>query len=328
MKPFLFWWQRVSKKSTVLVVLAAVVAFGLTLVEGRKLPHSVRLAYRPEVGASTDYKMEMKASSKLVGMEEDIYSHLPQESTTFGRFVFSDKILSVTSQGNIQEEITYSDVELGMEVEGRRQNLPFADKLKGKTILMEIDRDGRVVSTKGLDQLSEELKGLNIQEMFIQLRPIFPDRELKVGDSWDNRTESLIPIGGMLISTEVNENYTLSRLKEAGNELCAVIGVTLGISTKGKTVSKEKGVDIDIDMEGEGKGELIYAFEKSRLISSRMGLDLTSKIRSSAYRERDEIQMEHRIDMFLEEEKKESRKSKKKGSESIKSRKDEGARLE
>jgi hypothetical protein len=290
-----------SKKSAVLILLATFVAFGLTLSEGRKFPESVRLVYKPEAGTSSTYKMEVKASAKLIGMEEETYPAVPQESTTFGKFIFSDKILDVTPEGKILEELTYSDVELEMEVNGRRQNLPFANRLEGKSILMEIDKDGRVISTKGLDQFSEELKDLRIQDMYIQFRPIFPDRELKVGDSWDNRTESAIPIESMLNRTKVEERYTLSGFKERGNSLCAVIKVKLEIYTIGKTVKKEEGVDIDVDMEGKGEGKILYAFKDSRLLSSQIDLDLTSRIRSSAYREVQEIEMKHRVEMVLEE---------------------------
>jgi len=310
----------VSKKSTVFVLFATLLAFGLTLLEGRKFPASIRLVYQPQVGTSTTYELEVKASAKLIGVEKETYPAVPQESTTLSRFIFSDKILGVTPQGIIKEELTYNDVQLEMEVEGRRQNLSFADKLKGKSVLMEFDRDGRVVSVEGLDLFSEELKDLSVQDMYVQLRPIFPDRELKAGDTWDNRTESAIPIGGMLIRTNVKENYTLSGFKETANILCAVIGVDLEIYTTGKTVKKEEGIDVDMDMEGKGQGELLYAFEKSRLISSQIGFDLKSRIRSSAYREAKEIEMRHRVEMSLEEEKK--------GSESIKSGKDEGARVE
>lgn len=291
-----------SKKSAVLILLATfLLAFGLTLSEGRKFPESVRLVYKPEAGTSSTYKMEVKASAKLIGMEEETYPAVPQESTTFGKFIFSDKILDVTPEGKILEELTYGDVELEMEVNGRRQNLPFANRLEGKSILMEIDKDGRVISTKGLDQFSEELKDLRIQDMYIQFRPIFPDRELKVGDSWDNRTESAIPIESMLNRTKVEEKYTLSGFKERGNSLCAVIRVKLEIYTIGKTVKKEEGVDIDVDMEGKGEGEILYAFKDSRLLSSQIDLDLTSRIRSSAYREVQEIEMKHRVEMVLEE---------------------------
>jgi hypothetical protein len=291
-----------SKKSAVLILLATfLLAFGLTLSEGRKFPDSVRLVYKPEAGTSTTYKMEVRASAKLIGMEEETYPAVPQESTTFGKFIFFDKILDVTPEGKIEEELTYSDVELEMEVNGRRQNLPFANRLEGKSILMEIDKDGRVISTKGLDQFSEELKDLRIQDMYIQFRPIFPDRELKVGDNWDNRTESAIPIESMLNRTKVEEKYTLSGFKERGNSLCAVIRVKLEIYTIGKTVKKERGVDIDVDMEGKGEGEMLYAFKDSRLLSSQIDLDLTSRIRSSAYREVQEIEMKHRVEMVLEE---------------------------
>lgn len=298
----------VSKKSAVLILIIAFLAFGLTLLEGRKFPESLRLVYQPQAHTSTIYKMEVKACTKLIGMEKEIYPTVPQESITSGKFIFSHKILDVTPEGKIQEELTYTDVQLEMEIEGRKQKLSFADKLKGKSILMEIDRDGRVISTKGLEEFSEELKDLNIQNMYVQLRPIFPDRELKVGDSWDNRTESAIPIGGMLIRTKVEEKYTLSGFEERGDNLCVVIGVNLEIYTIGRTVKKEREVDIDIDMEGKGEGEILYAFEESRLFSSQIELDLTSRIRSSAYKEIQEIEMKHRIEMLLEE---------KKGSESF-----------
>ncbi|MFB0526615.1 MAG: DUF6263 family protein [bacterium] len=306
------FYKVVSKKSAVLILIAIFLAFGLTLLEGRKLPESLRLVYQPRAGTSTTYEMEVKALAELVGMEREIYPTVPQESETFGKFIFFDKILEVTPEGKIQEELTYSDVQLEMKVEGRRQKFSFADKLKGKSILMEIDRNGRVVSTKGLEEFSEELKDLRIQNMYLQLRPIFPDRGLKVGDSWDNRTESAIPIGGVLIRTKVEEKYTLSGFEEKEDNLCAVIGVNLKIYTTGKTVKKEGEVDVDIDMEGKGEGEILYAFEHSRIFSSRIEMDLTSKIRSSAYREVQEIEMKHRIEMLLEKEKKEK---KKKGSE-------------
>ncbi len=291
----------VSKKSTVLILFTLFVASGLILAEVGKFPDALRLIYQPRAGTFNIYEMQVKTSAKLIGMEKEIYPAVPQVSTTFGRFIFSDKVLGVTPEGRIKEELTYKEVQLEMEVEGSRQNLPFADKLKGKSILMEFDRDGRVISAEGLDRFSEELKDLNIENMYVQLRPIFPDRELKIGDTWDNRTESRIPIAGMLVTTTVRENYMLSGFKEKGNILCAVIGVNLEIYTTGETVKREKEIDIDINMEGKGEGELLYAFEKSRLISSWMEFDLKSKIRSSAYRETQGIDMRHRIEMLLEE---------------------------
>jgi len=290
-----------SKKSAVLILLGIVLTFDLTIVEGRKFPESVRLVYEPQAGSFTAYKMEMKASAKVTGMEKETYPGVPQESTTYGKFIFSDKILDVTPEGKIYEELTYSDVQLEMGVEGRRQNLPFADKLKGKSILMVIDKDGRVISTEGLDQFTEELKDLRLENMYMQLRPIFPDRELKVGDSWDNRTESAIPIGGMLIGTKVEEKYTFSGFKQKGNDLCAVIEVNLEIDTKGRTVKKEEEVDVDIDIEGKGEGKIFYALKNSRLFSSQIELDLTSRIRSSAYKEVQGIEMRHKVEMVLEE---------------------------
>jgi len=299
-----FHWGRstgVSKKPTVFILLILILAFCLTLMEGRGFPESIRLVYKPRAGTSTTYKMEVKASAKVTGMEKEIYPGVPRESTTSSKFIFSDKILDVTPEGKIYEQLTYSNVQLEMEVEGRRQKLPFADKLEGKSILMEMDRDGRVISIEGLDQLGEELKDLRIEIMYTQLRPIFPNKELKVGDSWDNRTESAIPIGGMLIRTKVEEKYTLSGFKQRGNDLCAVIGVDLEIDTKGRTVEKEGGVDVDIDIVGKGKGKIFYAFENSKLLSSQIELDLTSGIRSSAYKQVQEIKMKHKVEMTLEE---------------------------
>ena len=228
----------VSKKPTVLILITTFLAFGLTPLEGRKFPESLRLVYQPQVGTSTTYEMEVKASAKLIGMEKEIYLTVPQESTTFGKFIFSDKISDVTPEGKIQEELTYIDVQLEMEVGERKQEFSFADKLKGKSILMEIDRDGRVISTKGLEEFSEELKDLRLQNMYVQLRPIFPDKELKVGDNWDNRIESAIPIAGMLVETKVEEKYTLSGFEEKEGNLCAVIGVNLGIYTSRKDSQK------------------------------------------------------------------------------------------
>jgi len=288
------------KQSTVRFLLVALVFYGLTRSEGKEFPRSIRLAYRPEAGTCTNYELAVEASTKLVGMEEEIYPSVPQESTTFGKFLFSHKVLAISAEGNIREELTYIDAELKMEIAGKRESLNFADRLKGKTILMEIGRDGRVISVKGLEEFSEELRDLGIRDMYMQMRPIFPDKELKVGDGWDNRTESALPVGDMLVRTEVDQKYTISGFAERGGNQCVLIGVNVEINTTGKTPKKGE-FDIDIDMEGKGDGEILYSFEKSRIISSRMGIDLRSWIRSLAYREVREIEMEHRVELLLEE---------------------------
>jgi len=288
------------KQSAVRFFLVALVFYGWTRLEGKEFPRSIRLAYRPEAGTCTNYEMAVEASAKLVGREEEIYPSVPQESKTFGSFLFSHKVLDITSGGNIREELTYTDAKLEMEIAGKRQSLDFADRLKGKTILMEIGRDGRTISVKGLEEFSEELRDLGIRDMYIQMRPMFPDRELKVGDSWDNRTESALPIGDMLVRTQVDQRYTISGFEEKGGNLCVLIGTNIEINTTGKTLKKGE-FDTDIDMEGKGDGEILYSFEDSRVISSRMGIDLRSWIRSSAYREVREIEMEHRVELLLEE---------------------------
>jgi len=288
------------KKSTVFILLITLL-FDLTIGKETRPLNSIRLRYRPQAGSSNTYTLEVEASAKVVGMEEDVSRGVPQESRTFGKFILSDKILEVTPEGKIYEELTYIDVKLELEVAGRKEKLPFAEKLVGKSILIRIDSEGRVFSVEGLDRLGEEIKDLKIQEMYVQLRPIFPKKILRVGDRWENRTESLIPIGDMLVRAKVNEEYTLSGFEEKRDGLCAVITDNLKIETEGRTVKKTGAGDIEIDLRGEGSGKILYAFEKSKVVFSRIELELTSKIRSTAFREVEEIKMKHKIDMTLEE---------------------------
>jgi len=215
--------------------------------------------------------------------EGDIYKYkLIQDSVTSTEFMGkkmempSNAEITLTQkvekidQGIAELKITYDSFDMKMNVGGKQIPSNMGKSMIGKTNIMKISEDGEIVEPKGMKAMVG-LQGLggDIKNVFFNLYPKFPERKLKVGDSWTQKQE--IPQSQMEIALEVL--YTLSGKEEKQGYKCAVIDSVTTMSIKGGNQAK-----MSITGEGKGKGTTYFAYEKGILVNSQVEMDFNMSI--------------------------------------------------
>jgi len=215
--------------------------------------------------------------------EGDIYKYkLIQDSVTSTEFMgkkmempskaeitLTQKVEKI-NQGIAELKITYDSFDMKMNVGGKEIPSNMGKSMIGKTNIMKISEDGEIVEPKGMKAMVG-LQGLggDIKNVFFNLYPKFPERKLKVGDSWTQKQE--IPQSQMEIAVEAL--YTLSGKEEKQGYKCAVIDSVTTMSIKGGNQAK-----MSITGEGKGKGTTYFAYEKGILVNSQVEMDFNMSI--------------------------------------------------
>ena len=94
--------------------------------------------------------------------------------------------------------------------------------------------------------------------------------------------------------------YTLKGFEKFENARCAVIGLELKTTTESIPLKKEEEeVSLGINIEGEGTGEIVYDYKNSRVLASKMTLELNSIIDTEARTGRSRLDTSQRVEMNL-----------------------------
>lgn len=88
------------------------------------------------------------------------------------------------------------------------------------TIGVEITPQGRVVDVRNVETAKPFFGDLDFRTYLEQTQPVFPDRPLKVGDSWTQEVKVLSPEAEPVVTSST---YVLESLSQEGGEPTAVI---------------------------------------------------------------------------------------------------------
>jgi hypothetical protein len=154
--------------------------------------------------------------------------------------------------------------------------------IKGATFTMKIDKKGNVLAVTGAEQFrdmivayadsmgadeadlqsareafSQQFNEEAVKSQFSQIFTIFPDKEVKIGDSWEQVTSTNAPMAA--------KNTTKYTVKEIEGDM-----VTLTSKTKMEGTDKSK-----FDLEGDQEGNLI--------VNSKTGLVVQAEYNQNMY---------------------------------------------
>ena len=262
----------------------------------------IKLSFNPEKGVKYEYQMEVVQNMKQNAMGQEI----PIETEMNGTYLM--EIKNKTPQ-EIHAESTYQGftfivsspmMKIKYDSKNPTENPSEMDKMFGKMFSTLIGKpftvvfspDGSVKSVSGMGAIIESMLGAissdgqvaaqmgglmtqqfsdeSMRKMFEQSFNFYPDKAVKVGESWN--TEITMPMNNMNFGIK-----TKNTLKEVSNKM-ATIEVT---------------GDIDMDM-GEGKfsgtqtGTMIVDTTTGMPVTSDVSLNLKGSIKAQGM----EIQME------------------------------------
>ena len=127
-------------------------------------------------------------------------------------------------QGVIHLILTYDSFDMEMNVGGKEIPGTMGEKMVGQSITMKLRENGEIIEPQGIQSMVA-LQGpsSDVSSMFFSLYPTFPDRALKVGESWTQTQEMDQTQMGVAVETQ----YTFARREEKKGYKCAVIDFTL-----------------------------------------------------------------------------------------------------
>jgi hypothetical protein len=142
-------------------------------------------------------------------------------------------------------------------------------------LTVEITPQGRILSIGGVETARPLFGEIDFQSYFEQSQPVFPDRLLKVGDSWTQEVKVVSPRSEPVVTSST---YVLERVTEEEGEPVAVIAFDGDIylpfpyrpagadSASGATTAEER---IRV------KGEMFFALDSGRVQRVETDADAT-----------------------------------------------------
>lgn len=253
----------------------------------------ISLEYNLPKGEESKYKI--KSDSTVTTTSPDNKKISIKTST---QAEISQKVKSVEKDGNFVMEVTYNNMKVTLEREGKTQDLPTGG-IDGKSVSMKMSKRGKLLEFEG----GELGAGADNVKQLGQMNAVFPEKSLKIGESWENHDSmsNPIPIPGADIKMvqNIDSKYTLTSVEKVNDIECAKINIESKI-----TLKTEKGKDADknpvkIDGNGEGnvKGTLYFAINKGRVVKADMSV---SMVNSMTIQEKDKKQStSHKIESSM-----------------------------
>ena len=273
--------------------------FSITLVAA-KLPVKITLTYNPKQGTSSVYEMHVKSFLTLNNINLKAVDLKLQNFITYMDFIFTNTVDKTANDGSITETLTYNSFKLEQEIMGMRTPINMGFDLAGKSFKTTTSKDGKLKNSKGFEALAPALQDLRLDNFFLQINPEFPQKAVKVGDAWNNETNSSLPIKNSLVKTNLKSTYTLQGFEKTGIHNCVIVGIEVSINTETIPVKQEHpDYVVDVTIKGNGTGKIFYDYEQSRIISSQITMNLKSIIKTTADTGSSKLDTDQRVEMNL-----------------------------
>lgn len=193
----------------VLIPLALILG-SLSACGERGAPSEVRLRLEYEEGDSLLYEYHAEGAVTVPDTAEASgRTSLPYERS----MTVEEAVREVTPRGNYLLAWTFHvppDTAMAASTD-----LP--DRIQ---LTVEITPQGRILSIGGVETARPLFGEIDFQSYFEQSQPVFPDRPLKVGDSWTQEVKVVSPSSEPVVTSST---YVLERIVEEDGKPIAVI---------------------------------------------------------------------------------------------------------
>lgn len=230
----------------------------------------VKLEYNFKAGDKLNYTVNIDGNVN-VQVRQEGKAASPQNSAKMkGNFSYVQEIKNVNPQDKtIEIQINYGKSK--METIIGEQVIPNADvnALEGKSAILSLAKNGEVKSFKLPEQLPASMQNADFRNMFA----VFPEKELRIGESWLRDAESKDE-ENELFSTQyvTHAKYTLSGIEKKGAHNCAKVQ----LESTTQSFSKPKSADLNLGgtVDGKVSGVIFYDLTSGYVVYS----DLETKI--------------------------------------------------
>lgn len=192
------------------LVMGAAVLGGLACAGEEEGPRAVRLRFEYREGDTLDYAYRAKGTATFPDTTD---GGSPVERPFERAMEIEEVATDVTPSGHYELSLVYH---LEADSVHRAKGLPEEIRLQ-----LEITPRGRIIDVRGVETARPLYGDIDFRSYFEQSQPVFPERPLKVGDSWTQEVKVVSPESEPVVTSST---YVLESLvQEEGREL-AVIG--------------------------------------------------------------------------------------------------------
>lgn len=276
-------------KKIAVILVAIITIAGIQSCQSTKSATSSKmLKFNFEKGKGYDYEMIINMDQDVMGqaMQMDMTNYYSMDVvaddgitktiiTTYDRFKMNMKV------GPMNIDVDFDKPLPEMGGDGKEDPMKMVNKLfgaiKGRKFSMKVNAEGKVeeirgfkemaqsiVDSMGVDekmkeqmqqQFSKQFNENNIKDQFERVLYIFPNKKVKVGDSWQKTTTPGGAMGGKYTST-----YTVSEIE----------GDMVTLEEK----SKIDGDSAAMNMKGDITGTLVIDSRSGLVVSADQDMDL------------------------------------------------------
>ena len=276
-------------KKIIVALLAIIMIAGIQSCQSTKsATGSKMLKFNFEKGKGYDYEMIINMDQDIMGqaMQMDMTNYYSMDvvaddgttktiTTTYDRFKMNMKV------GPMDIDVDSDKSLPSMGGDGKEDPMKMVNKLfsaiKGRKFSMKVNAEGKVEEVTGFkemaqsimdsigvdetmkeqmqEQFSKQFNENSMKDQFERVLYIFPNKEVKVGDSWQKTTTPGGALGGKYTST-----YTVSEIE----------GDMVTLEEK----SKIDGVSAEMNMKGDITGTLVIDSRSGLVVSADQDMDL------------------------------------------------------
>ncbi|MBW3660279.1 MAG: hypothetical protein KY397_01425 [Gemmatimonadetes bacterium] len=193
------------RRAALVIALSAAVA----CAGGDERPEAVRLRFEYGQGDTLSYDYHARGTATLPDTSD---SGETLERTFERRMRIDEVATDVTPRGHYQLALVYH---IEADSAHRAKGLPERIRLQ-----VEITPQGRIIDVSGVETARPLYGDIDFQSYFEQSQPVFPDRPLRVGDSWTQEVKVVSPESEPVVTSS---NYVLESLVEEDGRSLAVI---------------------------------------------------------------------------------------------------------
>jgi hypothetical protein len=218
--------------------------------------------------------MTMKMGMEVMGRKMDMDMGF-RGVTTF-------RVLDVSDQFK-EMSMTYSEMEMSANIEGMEEandmltNNDAGRKLNGKSVTMKLNDKNEIIEVQGLDDLmvddsmdaatQEQIKKMFSKEqmnsMFSLAFQMYPDKPVKVGDSWEKISD--VNVAG--VNMKLKNNFTLSAVKDG------IASLKVEGKLDGKGNMQQGNMNMEMEVNGKQDGTIDLKLSDGLLVGSALVLD-------------------------------------------------------
>ena len=152
-----------------------------------------------------------------------------------------------------------------------RDTTTTLDNMIGKRTRLTVLKDGRIMDRQTIDTVMGNADMMSQVGAELTSLIILPDKEIKMGETWNNENVDSVNMMGGSIKTKSNIDYTLLGKTDTLDHPCLRIGYQGKTSSEGKA----KIMGMELFIEGNGKVTGMFLFDAGRgiMINSNSQID-------------------------------------------------------